>query len=228
MHLTDHIPIIYCTGKQTTESSMIRFHNVHIRFKETPLLQNLTFTVKAGDKMLFYGKSGIGKTTIFRLLLGFEEVQTGRIYFNEQPLDAETCWDIRHKTAYVSQDPDIGSGKVEHMLERIFSFKANQHIGLQKGKLEDLMDFLRLPMSMLDDDYEKLSGGEKQRIAILAALLLERDIFLLDEVTSSLDTELKHKIIERFMQNRKWTVLDVSHDAAWLDAENIRVIKLDR
>lgn len=207
---------------------MIQFENVHIRFKGVPLLRNLTFTVGASDKILFYGKSGIGKTTIFRLLLGFEEVQEGMIYFNDHPLDAKTGWDIRQKIAYVSQDPDIGSGNVGNMLERIFSFKTNQHIGLQKSKLQELMDFLRLPTSVLDDEYETLSGGEKQRIAILTALLLERDIFLLDEITSSLDAELKHKIIELFMQNKKWTVLAVSHDTDWLDARNIRVIKVDR
>jgi len=207
---------------------MIRFENVHVQFKDTALLQDLTFTIGKGNKILFYGKSGIGKTTIFRLLLGFEEVQTGMIYFNDHPLDAKTGWDIRQKSAYVSQDPDIGSGKVENMLERIFSFKTNQHVGLQKSTLQEQMDFLRLPMSVLNDEYEKLSGGEKQRIAILTALLLERDIFLLDEITSSLDAELKHKIIELFMQNKKWTVLAISHDTDWLDARNIRVIKLDR
>ena len=88
------------------------------------------------------------------------------------------------------------------------------------------MDFLRLPASVLDDEYEKLSGGEKQRIAILIALLLKRNIFLLDEVTSFLDAELKKKIITFFTQNREWTVLAISHDPDWLDADNIKVIRL--
>jgi putative ABC transport system ATP-binding protein len=207
---------------------MIRFENVHVQFKDTALLQNLTFTVEKGDKILFYGKSGIGKTTIFRLLLGFDDVQKGTIHFNNQPLDARTAWEIRQKTAYVSQDPDIGSGRVKDMLVRIFSFKNNIPVGLNNNKIHELMDFLRLPMSMLDDEYEKLSGGEKQRIAILTALLLGRDVFLLDEVTSSLDAELKNRIIELFTQNKQWTVLAISHDRDWLDARNIKVIELGR
>jgi putative ABC transport system ATP-binding protein len=205
---------------------MIRFENIHIQFKDTALLQNLTFTIEQGGKILFYGKSGIGKTTIFRLMLGFEQAQKGTIYFNGHPLDAKTVWDIRHKTAYVSQDPDIGSGRVRTMLDRIFSFKANHTVALDKDILPELMDFLRLPASVLDDEYEKLSGGEKQRIAILIALLLKRGIFMLDEVTSSLDVELKKKIIEFFTHSKAWTVLAISHDPDWLEADNIKVIRL--
>ncbi len=205
---------------------MIRFEHVDIQFKDTALLQNLTFTIGQCEKVLLYGKSGIGKTTIFRLMLGFEQPQKGTIYFNDHPLDAKTIWDIRQKTAYVSQDPDIGSGRVRTMLDMIFSFRTNHTIGLDKDLLPDLMDLLRLPASVLDDDYEKLSGGEKQRIAILIALLLKRDIFLLDEVTSSLDTELKKKIIGLFTQSEEWTVLAISHDPDWLDADNIKVIRL--
>lgn len=205
---------------------MIRFENVHIQFKDTALLQDLTFTIEQGGKVLFYGKSGIGKTTIFRLMLGFEQAQKGTIYFNDHPLDAKTVWDIRQKTAYVSQDPDIGSGRVRTMLDMIFSFRANHPAGLDIDILPELMDFLRLPASVLDDEYEKLSGGEKQRIAILITLLLKRNIFLLDEVTSSLDAELKKKIIEFFTQSKEWTVLAISHDPDWLDANNINVIRL--
>lgn len=205
---------------------MIRFENVHIQFKDTALLQNLTFAVEQGGKVLFYGKSGIGKTTIFRLMLGFERVQKGTIYFNDHQLDAKTVWDIRQKTAYVSQDPDIGSGRVRTMIDMIFSFRANHTVGLDKDMVPELMDFLRLPASTLDDEYEKLSGGEKQRIALLIALLLKRNIFLLDEVTSSLDAELKKKIIHFFAQNKTWTVLAISHDPNWLDAGNIQVIRL--
>ena len=193
MHLTGHIHIVYCADAHQTGSLMIRFENVHIQFKDTALLQNLTFTIAHGGKVLFYGKSGIGKTTIFRLMLGFEQAQKGTIYFNDHPLDAKTVWDIRHKTAYVSQDPDIGSGRVRIMLDRILSFRANHPVVLDKDILPELMDFLRLPASVLDDEYEKLSGGEKQRIAILIALLLKRSIFMLDEVTSSLDAELKKR-----------------------------------
>ncbi len=205
---------------------MIRFENVHIQFKDTALLHNLTFTVEQGGKVLFYGKSGIGKTTIFRLMLGFEQAQKGTIYFNDHPLDAMTVWNIRQMTAYVSQDPDIGSGRVRTMLDMIFSFRTNHTVGLDKDRAPEVMDFLRLPASVLDDEYEKLSGGEKQRIAILIALLLKRNIFLLDEVTSSLDAELKKKIIQFFTQNKAWTVLAISHDPYWLDADKIKVIRL--
>ena len=211
-----------------TESSLIRYENVHIQFKDTALLHNLTFRVSRGDKILLYGESGIGKTTIFRLLLGFEPLQKGTISFNDRPLTAPVIWDMRHRIAYVSQDLDIGSGEVLTMLRRVLSFKANQHVDLQDSKLQKLLDLLRLSNRILKDEYETISGGEKQRIAILIALLLKRDIFLLDEITSSLDTDLKNTVIQYFTQNKEWTVLTISHDNAWLDVPGIKVIKLGR
>ena len=213
---------------KNTGSSLIRYEHVHIQFKNTALLHDLTFRVGTGDKILLYGESGIGKTTIFRLLLGFEPLQTGTISFNDKPLTASIIWDIRQKIAYVSQDLDIGSGEVYSMLQRVLSFKANQHLDVQDAKLQELLDLLRLPKSILKEEYETISGGEKQRIAILIALMLERDVFLLDEVTSSLDTELKNAVIQYFTQNENWTVLTISHDSAWLHVPGIRVIKLDR
>ena len=122
MHLTGHSHIVYCADAHQTGSLMIRFENVHIQFKDTALLQNLTFTIAHGGKVLFYGKSGIGKTTIFRLMLGFERTQQGTIYFNDHPLDAQTAWNLRQMIAYVSQDPDIGRGRVRTMIDAIFSF----------------------------------------------------------------------------------------------------------
>ena len=206
---------------------MIKFENVDVKFNDNYLLKDLNFTIEKGDKFLIYGQSGIGKTTIFRLLLGFEFPQMGIIYFEEKKLDVHTIWDIRKRVAYVNQNLDIGSGSVSRIIKHAFSYRSNAHLTVSEERLRELLSFFRLKESILSEDFEKLSGGEKQRIAIIIAILLGRDIFLLDEATSSLDIDLKDKVIKYFMGNREWTVLAISHDTVWLNRPGLKVFNLD-
>jgi len=206
---------------------MIKFENVEVKFNDNYLLKDLNFTIEKGDKFLIYGQSGIGKTTIFRLLLGFEFPQQGNIYFEEKTLDVNTIWDIRKRVAYVSQNLDIGSGSVSRIIQHAFSYKSNTHLTFSEERLRELLSFFRLKENILSEDFEKLSGGEKQRIAIIIAVLLRRDIFLLDEATSSLDIELKNKVIKHFIEKREWTVLAISHDTVWLSRPGLKVFNLD-
>jgi len=205
---------------------MIRFENLEVTFNNNTIIKNLNFDVAKGDKLLIYGKSGIGKTTIFRLLLGFEKIQKGSIYFLGKPLNEKTVWELRKKIAYVSQDLDIGGGNVFNLIRNIFSYKTNINVPFDKERLKELLSFFRLKKDILDDDYEKLSGGEKQRIALIIAILLNRDIFLLDEATSALDNELKEKVIEYFIGNKNWTVLAIAHDRHWLNQPGLKIIKI--
>lgn len=76
-------------------------------------------------------------------------------------------------------------------------------------------------------DIEALSGGEKQRIAIINGLLLSRDIYLLDEITSALDASLKKKVIDFFYLHPTFTVLSISHDSYIPESTGIRTLKLD-
>lgn len=206
--------------------AVIRFKKICVEFNDSYVLQNVDFTVEQGDKVLIYGESGIGKTTVFRLLLGFEQPSHGSIFFHEKRLDARTAWDIRKRIAYVSQDLDIGSGTVANVIKNVFAYKANSSISEYDVKLKNYLTLLRLKPAILHEPYEKLSGGEKQRIAIIIALLLERTIFFLDEVTSSLDEELKNKVIQYFTQNNDWTVLSISHDRTWFNTQGMKVITL--
>jgi len=77
------------------------------------------------------------------------------------------------------------------------------------------MQELGLENDILDTNFQELSGGEKQRIGILIALLLNRDIYLLDEVTSALDVNLKKTVADYFLARENWTLLVISHDREW-------------
>jgi len=207
-------------------SPLIQCNNITIRFSGRMMIEDLSFTVFPRDKVLLYGQSGIGKTTIFRMLLGFERIQEGSITFDGKPVDEHSVWDIRKKISYVSQDTDIGAGPVHALLHSFFSYKSTKDHRPSKTRIHELLDFFRLPKTVLHEDYEQLSGGEKQRIELMIAILLERKIFLLDEATSALDREIKEEVIDHFLGNREWTVLSITHDQDWLEHKELIVIKV--
>lgn len=205
---------------------LLEFKNVDVKVDGKYLFKNLSFVINKGDKVLFQGKSGIGKTTIFKLILGFEIPFKGSIFFENRPLDKKLVWNLRKRVAYVSQDLDIGEGEVLSIFKNIFSYKTNSHRRLDIEELKEVINFFGLKSDILHKRYENLSGGEKQRICIIIALMLKRDIFLLDEVTSSLDIKLKRKVTNFFLSNRDWTVLVISHDKGWFKKDIVKKIDL--
>jgi putative ABC transport system ATP-binding protein len=189
------------------------------------ILSDLNISISRGEKVLIKGRSGIGKTTLFRLLLGFKKPSFGTIYFEGRPMDPRLAWYVRKKVAHISQDSDIGEGTVKEMFDEIFSYNANKGM-FDQNELHLLLSEFSLQADVLYKKFENLSGGEKQRIAIIIALLTKKDIFFLDEITSDLDTKLKRKVVDMFVSNPLWTVLAISHDSEW-EREGVRVIDLE-
>ena len=150
------------------------------QFSKQFVLQDFSFEIQPGDKVIVSGRSGIGKTTLFRLLLGFEKPNRGEIYFENRLLNDTNVWELRRKVAYVSQDLNIGRGNLQSFFNATLSLKAN--LSNKKAGLEDLnelLEYFELPEALLLKNIEELSGGEKQRVAIINASLLKRTIVLL-------------------------------------------------
>ncbi|MBP1910509.1 ABC transporter ATP-binding protein [Methanolobus bombayensis] len=195
---------------------ILDIRNLSVSYDGKTILSDFDLSVSKGEKILIKGRSGIGKSTLFRIIMGFSVHNSGEISLDGIPVDSEHIWDIRRRVAYVSQDTDIAEGKVSDLLDEVFSFKANKDNPAIED-LESIMDELSLSSGLLNKQYMKLSGGEKQRIALVLALISGKDIFLLDEVTAELDADLKHKVVEMFFDNSQWTVLSISHDREWED-----------
>ena len=209
---------------------IIRMENVSVtvqeKLKDKSIFSELTLSVNKGEKVLVKGRSGIGKTTIFRLILGFTKPSAGEIYFEGKRINPALSWDIRKRVAHISQDSDIGEGPVMSLFDEVFSYDSNQG-KFDLSELEDLLSEFSLKEDILSKKFENLSGGEKQRIAIIISLLTKKDIFLLDEITSDLDIALKEKIVNFFLSHPEWTVIAISHDPEW-EREGIRVIEFSR
>jgi putative ABC transport system ATP-binding protein len=106
---------------------IFRIENIVKQFSEKFVLKNFSFDVNDGDKINISGRSGIGKTTLFKLLLGFESPDEGKIYFNETELNETEVWNVRKQVAYVSQDMNIGQGKVQSLFDETQNYKSNVH-----------------------------------------------------------------------------------------------------
>jgi len=206
---------------------MFSLQHVNKQFSEKFVLRDFSFQIAAGDKVNISGRSGIGKTTLFRLLLGFEKPDSGCISFENEPLTDVLAWNVRRRVAYVSQDLNIGRGKVQAFFDDTLSLKVNlPHKHNSQPEIKQFLNQFELPESILDKNTEELSGGEKQRIAIINALLLKRCIFFLDEVTSALDKSLKTKVIDYFLLNPDFTVLYISHDNYFPAGIELKTLKL--
>ena len=207
---------------------MFKLEDITKQFSDQYVLQDFSFEILQGEKIIVSGRSGIGKTTLFRLLLGFEQPDNGRIYFENQLLTETNIWDLRRRVAYVSQDLNIGRGNLQAFFNETLSLKANiNHKNDSLNHLREMMTYFELPDSLLLKNIEDLSGGEKQRVAIINALLLKRDIFFLDEITSALDKSLKIKALDYFLLNPDFTVLLISHDNYVPENAQTRILKLD-
>jgi len=206
---------------------VIKLVNVSLAYNGKAVLEDFSLEIKTGAKVVILGKSGLGKSSLFSLILGFTTPNKGKIFFDGSPVDKKSIWGIRKKVAYVDQDVSIADGNVSSWLDFVFHLKANGSAGFDRKKVKGFLDFFELGVNVLGKDTSELSGGEKQRLAIIASILLERKVFLLDEVTSSLDKHLKKKVINYFIERDDCIVIAISHDSGWLDNPRVRVFDLE-
>jgi putative ABC transport system ATP-binding protein len=207
---------------------MITFENIDLIFDDKKIFSDFSLEIARGEKVVFLGKSGLGKSSLFALLLGFARPQRGRVLFNGVPVDEHTVWDVRQKVSFVDQDVSIGDRKVSDWFAFVAGIKANQALDFSEEKLHELMDFFELNRDMLNKDIPDISGGERQRVAIIVSIMLERDVFFLDEITSALDKNLKKKVADLFIGRKDWTVVSISHDPVWLESPYVKVFDLER
>ncbi|MBF8983852.1 ATP-binding cassette domain-containing protein [Lutibacter sp. B2] len=201
---------------------MIQFKEINVRFKDHVIFENFNMNVMKGEKVLLSAPSGKGKSTLFKLLLGFQKVDHGDIIFNGKQLEKDTLKYFRLNIGYVSQDVDLRNQKVWDSMMEIFSYKHNRHIKVTKQKVIDLIAYFNLSTDIIDKEVKQLSGGERQRLGLIICILLDRDVWLLDEITSGLDKDMKERVVDYVLKQNK-TILIISHDKIWSKNDLIRI-----
>jgi ABC-type bacteriocin/lantibiotic exporter with double-glycine peptidase domain len=198
----------------------ISINNLTLGYDGHTLFKDLSFEVESGQKVCIDGPSGCGKSSLLRAMLGFVRPRAGSITIDTQPVNHKTVWSLRHCIGYVTQEPDLGSQSVLERIRQPFGYKANAHLEFNMDTLEAYLDQFKLPRILLSKQTTDLSGGEKQRIAIIIALLLDRDLLLLDEPTSALDKESK-RVLRDLLANLHKTIVFISHEDVLLDIKDM-------
>ncbi len=206
---------------------MIEFRDVKLAFEGKIIFQNLTLKIERGEKVVILGKSGSGKTSLIGLLLGFATPLAGQVFFDGDLIDGDSVWNVRRRVAYVDQDGSIGSGQVMETIRGIFSLKNNAQMQISDQEIYALMSQFDLDRDTTHSQVGELSGGERQRVAIVISLLLNREVYLLDEVTSALDQPLKEKVAEYFLNQDELTAMIVSHDPVWMEYPSVKAFDLE-
>ena len=208
----------------------IRFDNVVFSYDpERIVLKGVSFTVPAGKTVAVVGPSGAGKSTISRILYRFYDIQSGSVTIDGQDIRDVTQASLREKIGIVPQDTVLFNDTVRYNI-------AYGRIGATESEIKEaaryaqIDPFIReLPLgydSMVGERGLKLSGGEKQRVAIARTILKNPPILLLDEATSALDTGTEREIqgaLQEVSKNR--TSLVIAHRLSTVvDADEILVL----
>jgi putative ABC transport system ATP-binding protein len=192
----------------------VRFDTVSVFYGDHSIIQDITFEVGEYERVVLYGKSGSGKSTVLTTIVGAHIPRTGTVYFNDQAVNRKNIEELRRTVSFIGQEPLLGSEKTRDALLLPFSYKAHRGKTPSEAHINGILESLMLSRDILDKEVSYLSGGEKQRIAIARAMLLDKKIFLLDEVTSALDIESKRAVLQLFT-GTAYTIISVSHDPDW-------------
>ena len=148
------------------------------------------------------GESGSGKTTLLRLLNKLISPDSGEILYKENPLNDIDSIQLRRKVVMLPQVPVVFPGTIKDNL--LIGLEFAEKSKVNDEKLQDVLKMVHLNKE-LSNDSTNLSGGEKQRLALGRVILLDPDVFLLDEPSSALDEETEDSIIEELVQYTRQT-----------------------
>lgn len=192
--------------------------SVSFNYKDTKVLENASAEMQKGDFLLLSGRSGIGKSTLFKLILGVYKPSSGSIYFRTKggksiPLDESA----RGLFAYVPQNHMVFSGTIRENLTFFSGERTDAQIA-EAVRLSDAEEFVqKLPLGLdspIGERGQGLSQGQAQRLAIARALLTDAPILILDEATSALDADTEERVLSNLSALDDKSVMFITHRAA--------------
>ena len=219
-------------GRLEIDRASIEFRNVGFHYnQDRQILEDISFRLEDGEKLAIVGPSGAGKSTIARILFRFYDISKGQILISGQNIAEVTQQSLREAIGIVPQDTVLFNDSIRYNIQYARPQASFEEIR-EAARLADIDHFIE----ELPEGYDttvgerglKLSGGEKQRVAIARVLLKDPQILVFDEATSSLDSQSEKNILEALARiSRNKTTLVIAHRLSTVvDAD--RIIVLDQ
>lgn len=193
-------------------NSILEVKHLSFSVGEKEILKDISFKIQKGDFITIKGPSGSGKSTLLKLLAAIMNPSTGEIIYKGKPLSEYEITDYRKEVSYTFQNAALFGTTVADNL--MFPYEIRNE-PFDRDRAIALLDKVMLSEQYLDQKITELSGGEKQRVALIRNVLFTPEVLLLDEVTSALDAENRKVIsdaILRLNRENNITVLWVTHN----------------
>lgn len=223
-------PIVILPGTQELKSLLIpiTFKDVRIVYDNKVVLENLNLTIKPHETIAFIGKTGSGKSSIVKLLLGLITPESGEILFGHTNYLEYNIKDIRERIGYVTQSPFLFSdtiyNNIKYGRDNLTKEEAHKYAKIACcNYIENLPNGID---TIIGEKGVGLSGGEKQRLSLARALAVNPDILLLDDITSALDIETEEKINESIasLKTKSTKIIIASKIVSVMNADKIYVL----
>lgn len=196
---------------------MLQIENASIAYGDRVLFSGFNLELHGGEMASISGPSGCGKTSLLNAVLGFIPLREGRITVNGILLGKSTIDHIRKHTAWIPQELALPSEWVKEMVKIPFELKANRVVPFSEERLLTCFEELGLERGLYEKRVNEISGGQRQRMMIAVAAMMNKPLMVVDEPTSALDAEATGKVLAFLhRQTEKGSaVLAVSHDEAF-------------
>ncbi len=206
---------------------MIEIKNLTKSYDDKCILKNINLKIEDNEQISIIGKSGCGKSTLLRCIARLEKIDKGQILIDNENIN--DLKDFYNKVGMVFQSFNLFENMT--VLENLIIAPVKLKIYSKEKAIKLAKDYLKeINLENKINEYPKnLSGGEKQRVAIIRALMEKPKILLLDEPTSSLDPQMKKEVLELItkLKDYNMTIIIVSHELNFVKEFSSRIIFLD-
>ena len=192
----------------------IAIKNLSFQYGERKIIDDLSLSIKKGEKIAFVGESGSGKSTLIRILLGLLKYNQGKVRLGDMELSGICLNNLYDRVSYLSQDAPVFGGTIKENLVFEKKVSEEQMLGaLSEVQLSHLVENLAEGLNTeIGEKGTCLSGGEKQRLALARLWFEDSELVILDEATSAMDNLTEENVMKSVMQKMKdKTVIAIAH-----------------
>lgn len=194
--------------KENKVMKIFEIKNLSLTDGEKEILNNVSLEIEEGSHLTITGPSGGGKSTLLKAIASLVDYSSGELLYKGKSLKEIDPILYRREVSYCFQQPVLFGETVKDCLT--FPFEIRK-LSFDENKVISLLSGVNLSSEFLSQEIAKLSGGEKQRVALVRNMIFAPKVILLDEVTAGLDSENK-EIVRQFVKKQMATVIEVTHD----------------